>query len=252
LLTAGGLAADDPLAVAVVSAIRSGDVETLERLLQETDGLGPSRIVDRDGTARTLLHVVADWPGNFPNGARAVGALVAAGADVNAPLITRDRKASETPLHWAASSDDVAVLDALLDHGADIEVPGAVFTSGTPMSDAVVFAQWKAARRLLERGARTTLWQAAALGLFGRVAQFCDRQPPPTPVEITNAFWSACRGGQRQTAQYLLGHGANINWIGYDRHTPLQAAQKSGNQDLVSWLRSRGAKSAQELEGFLP
>ena len=37
------------------------------------------------------------------------------------------------------------------------------------MSDGVVFAQWRAARRLLERGARTTLWQAAALGLLDSV-----------------------------------------------------------------------------------
>jgi hypothetical protein len=31
---------------------------------------------------------------------------------------------TETPLHWAASSDDVPVLDALLDAGGDIECPG--------------------------------------------------------------------------------------------------------------------------------
>lgn len=31
--------------------------------------------------------------------------------------------APETAFHWAASSDDVVVLDALLDHGADIEAP---------------------------------------------------------------------------------------------------------------------------------
>ncbi len=73
--------------------------------------------------------------------------------------------------HWAASSDDVEVLDALLEGGADIETPGAVFTGGTAMSDAVVFAQWKAARRLLERGAKTTFWQAAGLGLLGRVRE---------------------------------------------------------------------------------
>jgi len=34
--------------------------------------------------------------------------------------------ATETRLHWTASSDDVAVLDALLDAGADIESPGSV------------------------------------------------------------------------------------------------------------------------------
>jgi len=37
-----------------------------------------------------------------------------------------DVPATETLLHWAASSDDVAVLEALLDAGADIESPGSV------------------------------------------------------------------------------------------------------------------------------
>jgi len=31
-----------------------------------------------------------------------------------------------TPPHWVAGSNDVAVLDALLDAGADIEADGAV------------------------------------------------------------------------------------------------------------------------------
>jgi ankyrin repeat protein len=77
--------------------------------------------------------------------------LIEAGADVNAPFIGRHQ---ETALHWAASSDDVAVLDALLDHGANIEGRGAVIGGGTPLSDAVAFGQWNAARRLLERGER--------------------------------------------------------------------------------------------------
>jgi ankyrin repeat protein len=119
---------------------------------------------------------VADWPGHIPNGARTVAALIAAGAEANAPPIHSSHAAhEETPLHWAASSDDVAVLDALLDGGADIEAPGAVFTGGTPMSDAVVLAQWHAARRLLERGAQTTIWQAAALCSFTMRWNFVGR-----------------------------------------------------------------------------
>jgi ankyrin repeat protein len=49
------------------------------------------------------------------------------------------------PLHWAASSNDVVAIDALLDLGADIEAAGAIFTGGAPLSDAVVFANWEAA-----------------------------------------------------------------------------------------------------------
>ena len=59
--------------------------------------------------SRSLLHVVTDWPGHLANGPDSVAALVAAGADVNARFTGPH---TETPLHWAASSDDVAVLDA--------------------------------------------------------------------------------------------------------------------------------------------
>jgi ankyrin repeat protein len=44
--------------------------------------------------------------------------LIQAGADPNAPV--EGSWHSETPLHWAASSDDVEALDALLDTGAGI------------------------------------------------------------------------------------------------------------------------------------
>jgi len=238
------ISAEASQAVAVVSAIRSGDLAGLRRQLDENPELGKARIVDDSGAERTLLHVAADWPGHFPNGPEIVALLIAAGADPSAQLIGPH---SETPLHWAASNDDVAVLDALLDGGADIEAPGAIFTDGTPMSDAVIFAQWRAAHRLLERGARTTIWQAAALGLLDRVKEHCVNKPPPSLDQVTNAFWAACRGGQRQTAEYLLERGADLNWVGYDRHTPLQAALETGDADLITWLRNRGGVSAEEL-----
>lgn len=59
--------------------------------------------------------------------------LIDAGADVNARFIG---PYSETPLHWAASSNDVEVVDELLDNGADIEAPGSVIGGGTPLADA--------------------------------------------------------------------------------------------------------------------
>ena len=240
--------ADDARAVAIVTAIRTGDVEGLQRHLRDSPDLAGARIVDGRKVARTLLHVVADWPGHFPNGPSTVVTLVAAGADVNAAVINPGPQGSpETALHWAASSDDVDVLDALLDRGADIEAPGAVFTGGPPMSDAVVFAQWRAARRLLERGATTTIWQAAALGLLDRVHRFCEQTPPPAAEQITNAFWHACRGGQRQVAEYLLDRGADVNWIGYDRRTPLDVAHESNAGELVEWLVATGGKKANEL-----
>jgi ankyrin repeat protein len=237
--------ADDVRAVAIVTAIQAGDAETLRRQLRDDPDLAAARIVDDRGVSRTLLHVASDWPGHFPDGPGIVAILIAAGADVHAAVTHPGPCGSaETALHWAASSDDVGVLDALLDHGADIEAPGAVFTGGPPMSDAVVFARWRAARRLLERGAATTIWQAAALGLLDRVRRFCVQTAPPAPDQLTNAFWHACRGGQREVAEYLLTRGADPNWIGHDGTTPLDVAHESGAGDLVQWLLARGAKRA--------
>ena len=195
--------------------------------------------------SRTLLHVVTDWPGHFPNGAATVGALVEAGADVNARF--RGPHA-ETPLHWAASSDDVEVLDALLDAGADIEVTGAVIAGGTPLTDARAFGQWQAAHRLVERGAQTTLDDAAALGLQDRVEEAFAGETEPSTEDINRAFWFACHGGQRPAAEYLLDRGAELNWIPpWEPETPLDAAQRSEAGELVEWLRARGARSASEV-----
>src|SRR6266545_2203763 len=211
-------------------ALQAGDLAALRRVLREHPDLAAAHLGD-EGEARTLLHVATDWPGHFPNGPAVVAALVEAGADVNAPFVGPH---AETPLHWAASSDDV-------------EVPGAVLGGGTPLADAVGFGQWRAARRLLERGARTTLWQAAALGLLDRVEERFAGTDPPAPDEVTAAFWQACHGGQRQTAEYLRDRGADLNWVGWNDRTLLDIAEAQGAGEVVEWLRSRGGRSAAEL-----
>src|SRR5919202_5565912 len=234
--------ADDPRAVALAEAIRAGDVAVVERLLGEHEELATARFVDPGcGDERTALHVLTDWPGHVPHGRELVGALVAAGADVNAAF---GGAHGERPLHWAASSDDVDVLDALVEAGADIEAPGSVIDGGTPLADAVAFGQWRAARRLVELGAGANLWQAAALGLDDRLERLLDAGPPPGRDEITNAFWCACHGGRQATAERLLERGADIDWIGHDGLTPLDAATRSGAHALADWLRAHGAHHA--------
>jgi len=240
------ISTEDPVAVAATAAIQTGDVPMLERLLAEHPWLATARLGDDapDGMSRTLLHVVADWPGHFPRGAAIVTALVAAGADVDARCRGPHE---ETPLHWAASTDDVEVLDALLDAGAEIEAPGAVLGGGPPLADARGFKQWNVAHRLVERGARTTLVDAATLGLQERVEACCEGASPPVREEITHAFWGACHGGRLKCAEYLLGRGAELNWVPpWENLTPLDAAVREGADQLVRWLRGRGARSAGE------
>jgi ankyrin repeat protein len=168
--------------------------------------------------------------------------LIAAGADANGRFVGPH---TETPLHWVASSNDVEVLDALLDCGADIDARGAVIGGGTPLDDAVAFGQWQTARRLVERGARTSLWHMAALGLLERLEEHFDADAPPSADEITHAFWFACHGGQLAIAKYLFGRGADLNWVpDWEEQTPLDTARREGADELVVWLRDRGARSA--------
>ncbi|MEU0586624.1 ankyrin repeat domain-containing protein [Streptomyces sp. NPDC006132] len=236
------LTSQDPLAVAVTEAIRAGDLPGLRRLLADHPGLATARVTEHgeDGKGtRSLLHLATDWPGHFPRGPEVVAALVAAGADPDARFAGAH---TETPLHWAASNNDVPVLDALIAAGADIEAPGAVIAGGTPLADARAFGQWRAAYRLVEHGARTTLQDAATLGLLDRVRACVEDGEPPSPDEITSAFWGACHGGQLATAQYLHRHGADIDWCGYDDRTPLEIALAQDADDVVRWLRDLGAR----------
>ena len=230
---AGTLNPDAPFARKITEVIRSGDAASLQMLLREHPELATARIGDPDrGQSRTLLHVVTDWPGHVPEAGAKVAALVAAGADVNARFTGPH---TETPLHWAASSDDLEALEALLDAGADIEADGAVIAGGTPIADAVAFGQWAAARRLLERDARTNLWQAAALGLVDRVRDELA-QNPPAQGDLDNALWCAAHGGQRESSELLLGHGADPAWVGHDKLTAADAADRSGAHALAEWL----------------
>lgn len=222
-----------------VRAIHTGDLTTLRRLLRDDPDLTRGPLPQLGG--RSLLHAATDWPGHFPNVADSIALLIAACAD---PDALGPGPHPETPLHWAASSNDIAAIDALLDGGANIDAPGAVIAGGTPLADATAFGQWAAARRLLERGAHTNLWEASTLGLLPRVRQFLDKDAPTTE-DITHAFWGACHGGQADTASTLLTAGADINWIGWDDLTPLDAARRSDAPDhLITWLQERGAVSA--------
>jgi uncharacterized protein len=240
----------DPVAQALVAAIHAGELGSLTELLREHPGLAAARLVDDKDGSSTPLHAAADWPGFFSHGPEVVAMLIDAGADPSAPV--EGSWHAETPLHWAASSDDAEVARALIDGGADIEATGASIAGGSALDDAVGYGCWQVARLLVERGARVDrLWHAAALGMRSRAEELIAASPP-SKQQFTDAFWQACHGGQRRMAEYLLAQGAELNgppsWGG---GTPLDAADNlgTGREALVEWLRSQGArKSAKAAE----
>jgi hypothetical protein len=209
------IAMEDPLAVAVVGTIHKGDVESLQRLLQENPRLATARLDDPNeckGMSRSLLHVATDWPGHFPNGAATVAALIAAGAEVNARFTGPH---TETPLHWAASSDD-GPCSILLNAALTSKRPGPSLAAARRWP-----IQWRSGngrRQRLVSAGRMALWQAAALGLMDRF-----RNISPAIVHLRwlrgrrsctarrsaagrdhPRLWCACHGEQRQPGAYLL------------------------------------------------
>jgi uncharacterized protein len=243
--TTGTIPGDAPTAVELRTAVHGGDLDLVQRLLAGSPDLARVRFVARGGSG-TALHFVTDWPGYFPNGPDMVRLLIDAGADPNAT--TTGAGKPETPLHYAASSDDVDVAVALIDRGADLETPDG--SIGTPLDNAIGYACWHVTRLLAMRGARIEkIWHAAALGMLDTLESLLvlgmDRE------EISKGFWHACGAGQRRAAERLLNAGADLAWVpDYAQGTALDAATGLGTrqENVIAWLRSIGARTAQAEE----
>jgi uncharacterized protein len=240
------LRADDSLAGETVRAIKGGDLDSLQKLFAANPGLTAARIKDPRGS-KALLHVVTDWPGFFPNGPAVVKLLITAGSDPNTRTEGAKNEEGETPLQWAASNDDVEVAEALILGGADIEARGGSIAGGTALENAIGYGCWRVAGLLLSHDAKIEkLWHAAALGMTSRADKFFQEGSMPSREEVNNAFWQACHGGYRRTAEYLLARGADLNWVpDYAKQTPLAIAGAggldTGRQALIEWLRAKGA-----------
>lgn len=220
-----------------VAAVRAGDLSALADVLDSTPSLARQALPGHQG--RTLLHIVTDWPGYWPQGPATVALLLGRGADPNHRGGSNDWT-GETPLHWAASSDDVAVAAALIQGGADLEAPDG--SIGTPLDNAIGYGCWAVARLLVDRGATVCkLWHAAALGDLDRLETLLTAGP--AAEDINQAFWHACDAAQRRAAQRLLDAGADLSWSpNYAEGNALDAACGPSTQqdNVVDWLISLG------------
>jgi hypothetical protein len=178
--------------------------------------------------------------------------LVEAGADPNVAMPPGDDlSVAETPLHWAASSNDVTAVSALIDAGADVDALGGIFGGCTPYEEAIIFEQYDAARRLLARGATNFLPGAAALGAGELIDDFFDAEGqvrtdagvlphwnsvPAAQTVLDRAFQFACRAGHLAIAKRLLERGADHTAITPANTSALDEARDNGHSHVVDWL----------------
>jgi uncharacterized protein len=231
--TARSLPCEDPVAQELTFVIKGGDCERLAAML----GLDPTLatcLVTDDGAGRTPLHLLADAPGGRPRCQDTVSLLAAAGADLNASAVGMWHV--EAPLHWAASNDDVDLIDALLDAGADIECPGSSIGGGPPIQSAIGYGQWHAVRRLHERGAVTPLSGLAILGFTERVAEALAGTDLGRD-ELGVALWNTCRVGDIVIARILVEAGADPAWPApWSGETPADVARSARQEHMLPWL----------------
>lgn len=230
----------DQTALEMKIFVHAGDLDGLRAIITARPEMVNARMVGRHGQQAgwsTPLHLPADWPGYFPGAPEAARFLLEAGADPNGDT---GGERPETPLHWAASSDDVDVAVVLIDGGANLETPGG--SIGSPLDNAIGYGCWAVARLLVERGARDdALWHAAGLGMLDRLEELLAADPGPSADELNQAFYHACGGGQRRTAERLLAAGADPtatpDYAGDQTVVDAAIAPDTRRQQLATWLR---------------
>ncbi len=160
----------------------------LERAVEICDGaavqvlieLGESPALPADD-GFTLLHTAvdtADEHAESPEALAILECLLMHGADPNLHGIN-----GATPLHRAAGCGLTAVVELMLQHGADIETRTLVDGEMTPLMHAALMGQFHTVQLLLARGANATAQSAAYSGAL-TVVQLVQRDRPNNASQI--------------------------------------------------------------------
>lgn len=249
-----------------LKAIRAGDLDKFKALIAADPSLATSR---SSKSHPTLLQALVLDGKDKPNNVEMAQVLIDAGAELNEPLVA------------AASIDNRAVAELLLDHGAAIDGTGG----WSPLEEALYWNSQSVIALLLERGAKVqNLRTAAGLGRVDLIESYFNADGSLKPEAgkinwpwgdldniassnhdaagkqsladrvnawsqdrqgiINNAFVYACMHGHIEAAKLLLDKGAEIDVIpgGFDyAGTGLHYAALNGQRAMVEFLLAHGA-----------
>lgn len=232
-------------------SLKQGDIAEFERLLDEH----PDLVNARGTNGNTLLNLSGSL-----RQMSGVEALLARGADVNLA-----NEKGWMPLHQAAYSNQVCLVDTLLAAGAIPDVVGYA-DGGTPLIVALFWGHREAAGRLArETKAPFNLRVAAGLGDEEMLRSLFTASGAPTPeAGLHRAFhrphsgfpaWTpsddptetlnealawAARNDRVNSLAFLVECGADVNADVY-RGTPLAWAAATGRITAAKWLLKHGA-----------
>lgn len=237
----------------VQQAIRSGDSDTVRKELERDPSIVHRRREENDAT---LLHIASS-----EKQAGIAQILIDAGADLEATCGEGWR-----PLHNAAAqSGSVAVLEVLLEAGAD-PASEACGSGGTPIVHALFYGCSEEARVIAKHSIEpANLRVAAGLGMADLIRdlvgedgalddragqgrtfyrhheEFPEWTPSDEPQEILDeALCYAAHNGALEAVDVLVARGANPSSVPYDAG-PLHKAVNKGDREMVERLLAHGA-----------
>jgi cytohesin len=273
----------------------NADGETALLLVARTGNVGAAKLLLEHGAAVDAREA---WGGQTPlmwaaarRHPEMIELLIASGAAADARSTVRDYQrhvqaegrpksldtGGFTPLLYAARENCIACVDALLKHGADIDLPDP--DGVTPLHVAVMNANWDLAKRLIDAGADVNQWDIyGEAPLFTAVGQRsrtdggrASIDPPnatdgmtilnmllerganpnmqlffrpanvrgPTNTRGSTPLIRAANGNDREVVELLLAHGADATIYMADRQTPIHAvlAGRAGEKDAIELIK---------------
>lgn len=240
-----------------VDAIVSGDIGTVERLLNDDPALVRARSI-RDHHS-TLLHYIGAngvegvrqrSPKNAVEIARL---LIDRGAEVDA---VADLYGDSTTLGLVATSEHPAkagvqqpLIELLLSRGAKMNAPGIAGYDYGIVRSCLANGRPESAEFLAARGATLDLESAAGIGRLDVVRTFFDEAgrltPNATRQQMEDGYGWACVYGRTQVVAFLLDHGVDVG-IKVRAHgegcTGLHLAAFHGDAEMIRLLLGRGAR----------
>ena len=250
---------------AAADAIVAGDRPMLERLLAGDPSL--IRVRSTHEHRSTLLHYVAangveNYRQKTPkNVVEIADVLLRAGSDVDAGADMYGGDATTlglaaTSIHPLRAGVQNALIDLLLDYGADMEHRGGSGRDVSIVNGCLANGRGEAAAHLARRGATLDLESACGVGRLDLVERYFNEdgtlQPGATAAQMRDGFGWACEFGRTDVVDYLLQKGFDVATKSLRNHgqTGLHWAASSGHADVVRLLLDRGAPLEAADESF--